>query len=78
MGRRAVLSLLHYQPCCTATPSCLPTHPPTHPPPRLQATPGFALFSTAEGGAAYVARDLLDLSSHIFKPEVQRRLRQCC
>jgi hypothetical protein len=24
-----------------------------------------------------VARDLLEMSSHIFKPEVQRRLRQC-
>lgn len=38
--------------------------------PPLQATQGFTLFSTAEGGAAYVARDLLDISSHIFKPEV--------
>ncbi|KAL4451949.1 hypothetical protein ABPG75_007611 [Micractinium tetrahymenae] len=45
--------------------------------PLVRATPGFTLFSTAEGGAAYVARDLLDISSHIFKPEVQRRLRQC-
>ena len=24
-----------------------------------------------------MARDLLEMSSHIFKPEVQRRLRQC-
>ena len=37
----------------------------------VQATPTFGLFSTAEGGAAYVARDLLEISSHIFKPEVR-------
>lgn len=59
---------------------CTPLHP--HPPPQhtpgpaphpnpLQAAPTFGLFSTAEGGAAYVARDLLDISSHIFKPEVR-------
>ena len=44
---------------------------------RTQAAPTFSLFSTAEGGAAYVARDLLELSSHFFKPDVQRRLRRC-
>lgn len=54
-----------------------PAHSPSQPfrPPALhytpaQATPSFGLYSTAEGGAAYVARDLLDISSHIFKPEV--------
>lgn len=36
-----------------------------------QATPTFGLFSTAEGGAAYMARDLLEISSHIFKPDVR-------
>ncbi len=43
-----------------------------------QVTPTFGLYSTAEGGAAYVARDLLEISSHIFKPEVRSVTCLCC
>ena len=41
------------------------------PPPHLR------LFATTEGSAAAVARDLLDISAHICKPEPQARLRRC-
>ncbi len=44
---------------------------------RTQWTPGFNLFTTTEGAAAFVARDLLDLSSHLLKPEHQQRLTKC-
>ncbi|KAI3437911.1 hypothetical protein D9Q98_000356 [Chlorella vulgaris] len=42
-----------------------------------RAHPTTSLFTTTSGSAAHVARDLLDISSHIFKPDVQRRLRRC-
>ena len=35
------------------------------------------LFSTAEGGAAFLARELLDMSGHVLKLEPQARLREC-
>jgi len=71
--------------CGACVPAFQPAHlslPPTPlhlelPCKPMQASPGFSLFTTTEGGAAYMARDLLDISSHIFKPEVGRGCLAC-